>query len=348
MTPDWPWQIPVICAPMAGGPSTPALAAAVSGAGGLGFLAGGYLAPSAFAAQLELVEQVTDAAYGVNLFVPTQPAVDTAGIAAHREKISAEAVRYGFPLGEPTWNDDHYTEKVDILCGHRPAVVSFTFGSPRSEIIDTLKSATGALIVGTVTSVEEAVIASRNGVDAIAVQGSDAGGHRGLFIDDPTHPAGGELTNLATLLNSIRSALDIPMIAAGGIMNGRDVAVAMGAGAVAAALGTAFLCSPEAGTSEPYRRAILDQTYPDTIITRAFSGRPARGLCNGFAQKYTSGAPSGYPEIHYLTKPFRAAATHAGMADLTNLWAGTGWRRVTEAPAERIVRRLAQELSASR
>ena len=191
----------------------------------------------------------------------------------------------------------------------------------------------------TVTSAEEARLADRVGADLVAVQGTEAGGHQASFLDRAPN-----VRSLATLLDEVRASTTVPMVASGGIMTGSDVAQALSYGAVGVQLGTVFLCCPEAGTSAPYRRALLEGTYSDTMLTRAFSGRYARGLANEFARAYSDAAPEAYPEIHHLTRPLRAAATRAGDPGTPNLWAGTGWRAVTSDPAGLIVRRIASEL----
>lgn len=144
-------------------------------------------------------------------------------------------------------------------------------------------------------------------------------------------------------LDGLRAITDLSLIAAGGVMTGRDAAMVIAAGALAVQVGTAFLCTPEAGTSAPYRRALLDQRFDDTTLTRAYSGRYARGLANRFAVEHTGQAPEAYPEVHHLTRPLRLAATKAGDDSVPNLWAGSGWRHIRAEPAAMIVRRIAAE-----
>jgi nitronate monooxygenase len=339
----FPARLPIVCAPMAGGPSTPALTAAVSNAGGLGFLAGAILTPDELDRQLTEVERSTSNPYGVNLFLPSKQIATDDALDGYRSALQPLAAELGVEVGPATWHDDHIAEKIDIVCSHRPAAVSVTFGSPGRELSDRVK-AIGAQMIGTVTSIAEAEIAVADGADMLVVQGSEAGGHRGVFDDDPSDARGGFFLSLPSLLMSIGLSVDVPLIAAGGIMDGSGVFAALGWGAVAAQLGTAFLCSPEAGTSAVHRRALLNREYERTMVTRAFSGRPARGLANEFAEKFTGIAPAGYPELNSMTGPLRAAATAAGRADVPNLWAGTGWRAVTDAPAGDIVARIAREM----
>ena len=335
-------RLPIWAAPMAGGPSSTALIAAVGGAGGLGLVPGGYLSPEAFAERLDAVEAATNAPWGANLFLPGPPTTDPAGVAAHAAALEPLAAAHGVGLGEPRWEDDALDAKVEVLLGRRPAVVTFTFACPDPGLVGRLREATGAVVVATATTPEEAAEATAAGVDGLALQGAEAGGHRGAFVDDHAFPGGGELVPLLDLVARTREVTPLPLIAAGGLMHGRDVRRALDAGASGVALGTAFLCTPEAGTSETHRRALLERRYAGTTVTRAFTGRPARGLANPLALAHPD-APSAYPEVHHLTRPLRAAAASQGDPDAVHLWAGEGWRDVTEEPAGALVARLAAD-----
>ncbi len=331
-----PTELPIVQAPMAGGPSTPALTAEVAKAGGYGFVAAGYLSADGLQQAIAATRALTGRPFGVNLFAPSAPG-DLDEVAAYGATLQPEADRLGVPLGEPHWDDDAYDAKLEVVQSTRVHLVSFTFGCPTVEIIDRLHRADIQIAV-TVTSVTEAQLAADAGVDLLAVQGTEAGGHQGSFADlAPNHRP------LLSLLAEIRETIDVPLIGTGGVMTGRDAAAVLRAGAIAVQVGTALLCSPEAGTSAPYRQALLDGRYPDTILTRAYSGRFARGLANRFALEHDGQAPQAYPEVHHLTRPLRSAATQAGDASVPNLWAGTGWRQLTTDPAAAIVRRIAAE-----
>ena len=247
------------------------------------------------------------------------------------------AVGLGVALGEGRWDNDDYDAKLDIAASSHVHLVSFTFGCPTSEIVDRLHRA-DVLVAVTVTSELESRIAADAGTDLLIVQGTEAGGHQGSFVDLAANHA-----PLSSLLVEICETAEVPVIGCGGIMTGRDAAAVLAAGAIAVQLGTVFLCTPEAGTSVPYRRALLDGFYPDTILTRAFSGRFARGLANRFAVEHDGQAPLAYPEVHHLTRPLRAAATRSGDTSVPNLWAGTGWRQLTAEPAAAILRRIAAD-----
>jgi nitronate monooxygenase len=318
---------------MAGGPSTPELAAAVSAAGGLGFVAAGYLSPDALRQVLDRTRALTSAPVGVNLFVPSAPdEADGEAIARYADRLRPEADRLGVALGEPRWDDDAFDAKADVVASAGVHLATFTFGVPPAAVVDRLHGA-DVLVGVTVTSRAEAATAASVGADLLVVQGAEAGGHQGTF--DPATP---NRTPLRVALGEIGD-LGLPMVAAGAIMTGEDLRDVLDAGAIAGQIGTALLCSSEAGTSAPYRQALLEHRYADTTVTRAFSGRWARGLANRFALEHPD-APGGYPQVHHLTRPLRAAATAVGDPDVPNLWAGTGWRAVRAEPAGDVVRRL--------
>ena len=317
---------------MAGHPATPALATAVSGAGGLGVLAAGYKPAQRVAEEIAAVRAGTGRPFGVNVFVPDTRPVDAAAVDRYRASLQPEADRYGVPLGEPRADDDGYPAKVDLLVAERVPVASFTFGCPTPAEVRRLRAA-GTLVMVTVTSVPEAVLAAAAGVHALCVQGVEAGGHRGTFLDAP-----GDLGLLA-LLALVADAVDLPLVAAGGIMTAAGVAAVRAAGAVAAQCGTAFLPAAEAGTSPAHRAALADPAT-GTALTRAFSGRWARGLANRFLAEHPD-APAGYPAIHHVTTPLRAAAAKAGDPGGMALWAGQGYSLAHAAPAAEILDLLA-------
>lgn len=333
---------------MAGGPSTPELVAAVGAAGGLGMLAAGYLTPEALDEQLARTAALTRAAWGVNLFLPSRRTPDLAEVVAYGARLAPDAAAVGADLGEPRWEDDALDAKVAVVQRHRPALVTFTFGAPGPGLVQRLRASTGARIGVTVTRPAEAAHAATRGVDLLVVQGHEAGGHRALFRDDATDLYGGPSRPIRELLPRVRRVTDLPLVASGGIATPAAVAEALALGAVAVQAGTAFLCCPEAGTSETHRRALLDRRFTGTQVTRAFTGRPARALRNAFAREHTAGAPAAYPEVHHLTRAVRAAAHARGDAERAHLWAGTAWREAAEEPAGEVVRRLAAGAGAAR
>jgi nitronate monooxygenase len=330
---------PIVQAPLAGGPSTPALAIAVCEAGGLGFLAAGYKPPDAVRDEIEAVRAATAHPFGVNLFVPSERAADPAVVRAYLDQLLLEAARQGVDLGEPRSDDDAWEEKLALVSEARPAVVSFTFGCPSAELIESLRRR-GIAVWVTVTTVDEAEQATQAGADALVVQGIEAGGHRGGFSDG----GGADGWGLLALLRVVASTVETPLVAAGGIADGAGVAAVLCAGATAAQIGTALMLAPESGTTES-QRELLGQPIP-TRLTRAFTGRTARGLVNRFLDEHSAAAPAAYPEIHHATSTLRAAARRRGDADAFNLWAGQAHALARAMPAGEIVRELGAEARA--
>jgi nitronate monooxygenase len=328
-------QHPIVQAPLGGGPSTPALAAAVCEAGGLGFLATGYRKPDAVRSDIAELRRLTSRPFGVNIFVPGPASEDTAALERYAGALAGEAERLGVELGEPRYEDDGWEDKLALARDEEVPVVSFTFGCPDAAVVAQLQAA-GCAVWVTVTTPAEAVAAADGGADALVVQGLEAGGHRGST--DLAVPGD---DGLLALLQLVRAVTDRPLVATGGIATGRGVAAVLAAGAAAAQLGTAFMLTPEAGTSEAHREA-FSRTAP-TAITRAFTGRYARGIENRFMREHEHEAPLGYPEVNNLTAPLRAAARERGDADSFHLWAGQAYPLAEAVPAAELVRRLADE-----
>jgi len=321
---------PVIVAPMAGGPSTAELVIAAAGAGALGFLAAGYKTPAAMAAEMADVRAATAQPFGVNVLLPGTPYPDPAALDRYLGSL-----RTAGPLGDATWDDDGFGGKIAALLAEPPAVTSFTFGCPPAEVIRALQDA-GSLVLVTVTSPAEAALAAGAGVDALCAQGYEAGAHRGTFANDDQP---GRDYGLLSLIGEVARVTSLPQVAAGGIMDPRQVRAVIAAGAVAAQCGTAFLRCPESGAHPRYKAALTDPHYTATTLTRAFSGRLARGLANQFIRDHQD-APAAYPEINNATRPLRAAAAADGDTERMSLWAGQGWRSATGQQAGEIIERL--------
>lgn len=337
---------------MAGGISTPALAAAVSDAGGLGFLAAGYRTPEAVAAEVAELRGRTERPFGLNIFAAGGEPADHAVVEAYAARIGVEG-----ELGEPRHDDDHLDAKVVLAAELAVPVVSFTFGVPSAAQVEALHSA-GCAVWVTVTTPDEAAAALAPaaegadphateagasltlGADALILQGFEAGGHRGSFDDLAPQDFG-----LLTLLRLVAGITDVPLIASGGLFDGAGIAAVLAAGAAAAQLGTAFMLCPEAATSPAHRLAI--ESKAETDVTRAFTGRRARGVVNRFMRDHQDAAPSAYPEIHHLTSPLRAAAKAAGDPDGFHLWAGQAHSRSRAIPAAELVDELADETQAA-
>ncbi|MBO1336972.1 nitronate monooxygenase [Streptomyces sp. VRA16 Mangrove soil] len=352
---------PIVQAPMAGGGSRPELVAAVAEAGGLGFLAAGYKTADGMYQEIQQVRGLTGQPFGVNLFLP-QPEYPgaspgstgaaraanpvSAAVEVYRNQLAGEATWYRTPLGDPDGGrDDGYDAKLAILVEDPVPLVSFTFGCPTREVVDALRRV-GTLTVVTVTTVAEARAAEEAGADGLCVQGIEAGGHQGTHRDCPE--ADGAGIGLLALLAQVREAVRLPVIATGGIMRGAQIAAVLAAGAELAQLGTAFLVTPESGAPEAHKRALTDPLFTRTELTRAFSGRLARGLVNRFLREHGPYAPAAYPEVHHMTSPVRKAAAKAGDPQAMALWAGQGHRLARELPAGQLVEVLIAELDAAK
>jgi nitronate monooxygenase len=327
--------LPVVQAPLGGGPSTPQLTAAVIDAGGLGFLAAGYRTPEAVREDVAALRARTSGPFAVNVFAGPGRAGDPDAVAAYARRLGPEAARHGAALGEPRHDDDGFAAKLAVVEAEHVPVVSFTFGCPPADALARLRAADIAAWV-TVTTPAEARAAAAAGASALVVQGAEAGGHRGSYDD----AAPGDIGLLA-LLQLVAAEVDLPLIATGGIATGRGLAAVLAAGAQAGAIGTALMRTPEAGTAAAHRDALAGDG--PTALTRAFTGRTARGIVNRFMREHDAAAPSAYPEVHNLTAPVRAAARAAGDADGFHLWAGQTHALATEEPAGDLVRRLARE-----
>ena len=323
---------PLVVAPMAGGPSTSELVIAAAGAGAVGFLAAGYKTPAAMNEEIAAVRAGTAGPFGVNVFVPGTQSADAEAIGGYLGSLRASAEAVGARLGEAAWDDDGYQEKVASLLADPPPVVSFTFGCPTAEVIAAFRKA-GAVVAVTVTSPGEAAAAAAAGADALCVQGYEAGAHRGAFVNGDI---AGRDYGLLSLIGEVAAVTGLPQIAAGGIMGPRQVDAVLAAGAVAVQCGTAFLRCPESGAHPVHKAALADPRYTTTALTRAFSGRWARGLVNEFVRSHAD-APAAYPEINNATRPLRAASAAAGDPEWMSLFAGQGYRAATDRPAGEIV-----------
>jgi nitronate monooxygenase len=262
-------------------------------------------------------------------------------VAGYADVLRAEADRIGVSLGDARFDDDEWAEKLELLVEEPVEVVSFTFGCPPSAVIQRLRDR-GTEIWVTVTTPQEAVAAEAAGADVLVAQGAEAGGHRGTWSDDDPAIAG---YGILSLIQLVRRSCTTPVVATGGIATGHGISAVLAAGARAAALGTAFLLCPEAGTTQVHRDALSGST--PTALTRAFTGRLARGIRNRMLDVYSDIAPSAYPEIHYLTAPLRQAGRENGDADIVNLWAGQAYQLARDLPAAELVEHLVATLAPS-
>ena len=333
---------PIVQAPLAGGGDTPALVAAVAEAGGLGFIGAAYLTPAQIAESTREVRARTRRPFGINLFAPLAPpaAGDPAGAMA---RVASYYAELGLPQpSPPALPVDGFEAQLAAALDSGAAVFSFTFGVLPPAAIAAIKGR-GMLLMGTATTVDEALALERAGVDAVVTQGSEAGGHRGTFLGE--FDAG--MVGTMALVPQVADAVRVPVVASGGIMDGRGVAAALVLGAAAVQLGTAFLTCEEAGVPPAYQEAILGAREDGTRTTRAFSGRPARGIVNRFMREVEGGDVLPFPLQNALTRPLRTAAARANRAEFLSLWAGQGVRMARRQKAADLVARLAAEAEAA-
>ncbi|KXP13822.1 NAD(P)H-dependent flavin oxidoreductase [Tsukamurella pseudospumae] len=325
----------VVAAPMAGGPSTPSLVVAAERAGGIGQLAAGYRTPEQLSADIQAVRREADL-FGVNLFVPEERPIDGAALSDYRRALIPYAEQHGVELPELDdigADDDYYNEKLALVCAHEVPVVSFTFGCPTPRTIDRLHKA-GASVGVTVTTADDALTAADAGADWICVQGPEAGGHRATYTRDIAPP----IQPLHDLIRDVRQTVSLPLVASGGIATAEQADAARGLGPVAVQVGTVLLRTTEAGTKPAHAAALADPTRTETVVTRAFSGRAARGLRNTFIDQFNERAVPEYPAVNTLTTGFRR--TLSGNPDAINLWAGTGYQHAQVESAVDAVKRL--------
>jgi nitronate monooxygenase len=330
---------PIVQAPMAGGPGTPALVAAVGEAGGLGSIGAAYLTAAQLDAEVAEVRRRTAAPFAINLFVTAPPAPDPAATARVTPLLGAFRRELGLGDGAaPARAIDPFEVQLEAVLRAQPRVFSFTFGVPSPEALRAL-AARSILTIGTATTLEEGEALAALGVDAICAQGAEAGGHRGTFLGRFEDG----LVGTMALVAQLRACVERPILAAGGIMDGRGVAAALALGAEAVQLGTAFMLCPEAGTPAPHRAALASAAARTTVVTRAFSGRAARGIRNRFSDAFEGVAVPPFPLQQELTRELRAAATAQGRVDLMQLWAGQGAPLIRELPAAELVQALVRE-----
>lgn len=334
-------DVPIVGAPMAGA-STPAMAAAISNAGGLGSLAGGYLRPDAIREMIRDTRARTQRPFAVNLFVVEPPTVDPDVLARANDALAPYREELGIAATSlPSIDLPSFDEQLAIVLDEQPAVLSFTFGIPHEDQFGRCRER-GIFTIGTATSVDEALALERAGVDAICAQGYEAGGHRGSFLHDDARGLIGTVALVPLVVDAVR----VPVIAAGGIGDGRALAAVLALGADAAQIGSAFLLADDAATSHAWR-AILETRAGDTDLTKAFTGRTARGVRNRFSEELRDAAIAPYPLQHVLTRDVRAAAAEAGTGELLSPWAGQAIALARHASSAAIVAALMDEATAA-
>lgn len=368
-------RLPIVQGPMAGA-DTPTLAAAVSGSGGLGMLGCGMRSPTAMVEAAAQVRSLTDGPFGMNLFVQATPTPDEAVVVDAMKRLAPLYAELGLQPERPQqWCQD-FDAQFETLLQTRPAAASFTFGILTPAQVSRLHSA-GCYVIGTATTSAEAIAWENVGADAVCASGMEAGGHRGTFLpvrgpqddglllgrssqrratavaewgsESAAEPSLADykasLIGTLALVPPCVDALSIPVIAAGGIMDGRGLAAALSLGAQAVQMGTAFLACPESGIGPQYRKALNHADGTDTRITLIFSGRPARGIVNAMVERlaeFEDLVPA-YPVQNALTSALRRAAADQGRASHLSLWAGQGVGQVRPMPAQQLMAVLEQE-----
>ena len=339
-------ELPIIQAPMAGVQGS-ALAVAVSNAGGLGSLPCAMLDADAMRKELGAIRAQTVKPFNVNFFCHVPPVPDEEREAAWRATLGPYFAEFGIDAskipsgpGRTPFN----REAAEMLSEFRPAVVSFHFGLPSADLLALVRSL-GAKILSSATTVDEARWLESHGVDAIVAQGLEAGGHRGIFLNDDLSTQIGTFALVPTMARAVR----VPVIAAGGIADAAGVAAAMGLGAGGVQIGTAYLLCPEATTSAIHRAALKSEDAWTTVVTNVFTGRPARGIVNRLIRELgpVSAAAPAFPLAAAAVAPLRGRAESMGSGQFSPLWAGQNVSGCREVPAADLTRALAALLPAS-
>ncbi len=336
-------ELPIIQAPMAGSQGS-ALAIAVSNAGGLGSLPAAMLTMDALSAELVTIQSQTSKPYNVNFFCHTPPAPDASREAVWRHALAPYYEELGVDPGKIAGGPGRMPfspAAADILDEFKPAVVSFHFGLPSPPLLARAKS-TGALILSSATTVEEAIWLEAHGADAVIAQGLEAGGHRGMFLTDDITTQIGTMALVPQLVRSLK----VPVIAAGGIADANGVAAALALGAVAVQVGTAYMLCPEATVSKVHRQALASEQAKHTALTNLFSGRPARGIVNRLMRELgpmSASAPA-FPSATAAIAPLRQAAEAKGSGDFSPLWSGQNASGCQAIPAAELTRLLTANL----
>ncbi|MES2345389.1 MAG: nitronate monooxygenase [Chlamydiota bacterium] len=330
-------DVPIIQAPMAGGVTTPELVAAVSNAGALGSLGAGYMTPDELRHAIKKIKSLTKKPFNVNLFIPEKSKSNDNPSSMKELLATLWSEMSNTPFEGAVPSTPSFEEQVSVILEEKVPIFSFTFGIPSSSLIERFKNLE-TLIYGTATTPEEAQKLEEAGVDAIVCQGQEAGGHRGNFSSyDPFY-------SLAPLLTLAQEKVKTPLIAAGGIMNGKSAAATFLLGAHAAQLGTAFLTTTESGASSTYKEALLKKPYLPTSITQAFTGKPARAIINSLMEKLNNHPILSYPAQHFLTQKLRNLAAQKKRSDLMSLWAGQSYPLCRSIDAASLVHQIAKEL----
>lgn len=330
-------RFPIILAPMAG-ICTPPLIAAVAKAGALASLAAGYMQPKQIKKEIDAIRNLTDKPFAVNLFIPEKHSATPLQIDAARKCIQQISANHGISIPEisPPYAPN-FEEQIAVIIEENIPIFSFTFGIPEEKFLKKLRQ-NNITTIGTATNLVEAQLLEQNNIDFIVAQGKEAGGHRGTFMTNVDEG----LIQLNELIPRLKSVIKTPIIAAGGIMTKEDIAEMTAAGAIAVQMGTAFLCCNESGAHPAYKNILLNSNEDLTVLTRAFSGKTARGIKNEFIEKMQNheNIILDYPIQNSLTISMRKAAQEKNNTHLMSMWAGSGMKFCTKLRAEELIRQL--------
>lgn len=333
---------PIIQAPMAGGVTTPELVAAVSNSGGLGSIGAGYMTPEQIRVHIKKVKELTSKPFAINLFVPSKFEVtksEMESASQNLQSIRTELNVIQDDVEVPIYENmvKTFNEQIKLIIEEKVPVCSFTFGVPSLEVIETLKK-NKIIVVGTATTVGEAAEVEKSGMDIVVLQGSEAGGHRGNFM----HGDQESLIGLMSLIPQVADQVEIPVIAAGGIMDGRGLMASLCLGAKGVQMGTAFLTCEESGAHQVHKKTILQASEDQTVLTKAFSGKTARGLNNQFiveAEELQTAFPE-FPVQNALTQSIRKAAAQQNKPEYMSLWSGQSPRLAREQTVAELMEKV--------
>lgn len=335
-------KFPIIQAPMAGGATTPELVAAVSQAGGLGSLGAGYMLPEEIRSEIKKIRELTDKPFAVNLFIPQEHQATLQQIAAMKLIIEKSSAELGIKLADikPPYLPS-FTEQLNIIIEEKVPIFSFTFGIPADNYLSELKR-NNIITIGTATTLAEAKLLEEKGIDIIAAQGCESGGHRGTFLSTVEHALIGNMALIPLLADNIK----IPIIASGGIMDARGIAAALMLGAGGVQCGTAFLSCPESGVHQLYKQALLNAKENNTTLTRAFSGKPCRVIKNTFVTRMQAYERDilDYPIQNSMTAAMRKEAAKQNQVDFLSLLAGQAAYLSKGLPAKELIEQLNKEV----
>ncbi|MCM3585846.1 nitronate monooxygenase [Mesobacillus maritimus] len=339
-------KYPIVQAPMAGGVTTSQLVAAVSNSGGLGMIGAGYLSPAKMRTQIQEIKELTPNMFGVNLFVPEEFKIRAEQVKSANQLLNPIRTSLNLPQQEqtevPSFHHvlETFKEQIQVVIDLQVPVCSFTFGIPSKEIIAELKQQ-NIILIGTATTVREAIENEKAGMDIVVVQGSEAGGHRGSFIDEHNE----SLVGLMSLIPQVVDQVNIPVIAAGGIMDARGLMASLCLGAKGVQMGTAFLTCIESGAHPVHKEAILQAADDQTVITRAFSGKPARGIHNQFIADMQNQEleVAEFPIQNTLTQDIRKAASAQNNSEFMSLWSGQSASLAKKQTVEELMKSLIAE-----